>query len=467
MPLSDPSTPVALITYMRTDSKRISDTALKQARSFISEHFGKDYLPPRANIFDGKGGKKKKVAAQEAHEAIRPIDATITPEIAKKYLSKDAARLYELVWKRFVACQMKPAQYAQRQVAITGGKFTFKITGSTLIFDGFLRVYNDEDDNKDEKVTLPKDLTKGDPVQLKKIIDKQHFTQPPARFTEGSLVKEMEKNGIGRPSTYAAILNTIRARSYTTLDERKRFVPTELGMHVTNLLVENFPDIMSVDFTARMEEDLDKVAHGDLKRDNLLKEFYTAFEKNLEKFAGDTAKPAKETNVPCPKCKDVNLVIRFGKLGEFLGCPNYPECTFTCNFERTEDGTIRCTEPSKPELLEETCPKCGKPLRKIIGKFGPFTACSGYPECKYIQRKKAAHDCPECGGDLLERRWRGGSFWGCSNYPKCKFAIFGEIHEQPCPKCNNPFLSKKTAKDGTVTLTCPIKKCDYKEIKKP
>ncbi len=452
--------PVALITYMRTDSLRIADSALKQARDFISKQFGSSYLPPKANVFDGK---KKKVAAQEAHEAVRPIDVTITPEIAKRHLQKDLARLYELIWKRFVASQMTPAQYAQRQVDIKGGQFTFRVTGSTLIFDGFLKVYFvDEDDEKENKVILPKDLAEKDPLALKKIDPKQHFTQPPPRFTEGSLVKEMEKNGIGRPSTYAAVLNTIRARSYTTLDERKRFVPTELGTLVTDLLVANLPDIMNISFTAHMEEDLDKIANGEMERDTLLREFYTTFQKDLKKFAGDKGKkPVKETNVRCPECKKANLVIRFGKTGEFLGCPNYPECKFTCNIERSPEGEIQCKEIEKPQLLDVACPNCGKPLRQLIGKFGPFIACSGYPECKYIHQTKAGFPCPQCGGDIVKRRWRGGTFWGCSNYPKCKFAVFGDIEETPCPLCKLPFLIKKVAKDGTVTLICSDKKCGY------
>ncbi len=452
--------PVALITYMRTDSLRIADSALKQARDFISKQFGTSYLPTKANIFDGK---KKKVAAQEAHEAIRPIDVTITPDRAKRHLQKDLARLYELIWKRFVASQMTPAQYAQRQVDIKGGQFTFRVTGSTLIFDGFLKVYFvDEDDEKENKVILPKDLAEKDPLALKKIDPKQHFTQPPPRFTEGSLVKEMEKNGIGRPSTYAAVLNTIRARSYTTLDERKRFVPTELGTLVTDLLVANLPDIMNISFTAHMEEDLDKIANGEMERDTLLREFYATFQKDLKKFAGDKGKkPAKETNVRCPECKKANLVIRFGKTGEFLGCPNYPECKFTCNIERSPEGEIQCKEIEKPQLLDVACPNCGKPLRQLIGKFGPFIACSGYPECKYIHQTKAGFPCPQCGGDIVKRRWRGGTFWGCSNYPKCKFAVFGDIEETPCPLCKLPFLIKKVAKDGTVTLMCSDKKCGY------
>ena len=457
MPLGDDN-PVALITYMRTDSRRISDTALKQVRDFITKNYQKDYLPSKANVFD-----KSKAKTQDAHEAIRPIDVNLSPDAVKKYLPKDAARLYELIWKRFVACQMNPAEYAQRTVDLQGGKYTFRVTGSTLIFDGFLKVYKPEEDEKEDKVILPAKIKEKDPVKLQKIDPKQHFTQPPPRYTEGSLVKEMEKEGIGRPSTYATILSTIQARAYTALDDKKRFVPTELGMIVTRTLVENLPDIMDIKFTARMEEDLDKIAGGELDRDKLLKDFYTSFQKDLKKFIGTDGKRTPEpTDVKCPSCKKAKLIIRFGKTGEFLGCPNYPECTFTCNFERTADNKIQCVELEAPKLLEEKCPQCGKPLRQVVGKYGPFIACSGYPECKYIHQEKANFKCPLCKkGDIVKRRWRGGSFWGCNNYPKCKFAVFGEIEETPCPQCKLPFLVKKTDKEGNVTLFCHDKKCGY------
>lgn len=458
LPLDDASTPVALITYMRTDSLRLSDTALKQARGYIKKNFSADYLPSKTNVY----GSKKAAKAQDAHEAIRPINTSVTPEMAKRYLPKDAARLYELIWKRFVACQMTPAQYAQRQVVIKGGKYVFKVTGSTLIFDGFLAIYHADEDEKDAKVKIPKTLKAKQALDLEKIDPKQHFTQPPPRFSEGSLVKEMQKEGIGRPSTYSATLNTIQARSYVELD-KKRFIPTELGMAVTKMLVENMPDIMDMKFTANMEEDLDKIAGGEIKRDKLLKDFYKTFKKDLEKFKGkDGGKQPTPTDLDCPTCKKHKLAIRFGRSGEFLGCLGYPECKFTSNFKRDEDGTLHLLKLEEPEVLEIKCPKCKKPMRKVIGKFGPFTACSGYPECKYIHQEKANFPCPKCGGDILERRWKGGKFWGCGSYPKCKFAVFGEIEETPCPKCKLPCLVKKTSKDGKVTLLCSDKACGYK-----
>ena len=461
IPLEDASSPVALITYMRTDSLRLSDTALKQSRNYINKHYSKDYLPTKANSFSK--GKKGKV--QDAHEAIRPIDVTITPDKVKKFLPPEAAKLYTLIWQRFVACQMKSAQYAQRTVAIKAkDKYLFKVTGSTLIFDGFLKVYGVDEDDQDKKTALPKNIKAKDTVDLKKITPKQHFTIPPAKYTEGSLVKELEKEGIGRPSTYAAILNTILARSYVTVDNKKRFTPTELGMTVTKMRVDNLPDIMDITFTASMEENLDKIAAGKLDRDKLLKKFYKTFSKDLEKFSGGKKKEAQQTEVKCPKCKKTKLIVRFGKTGEFLGCPNFPECTFTCNFERTEDNKIKCVEIENPKELDETCPTCGKNLRQVIGKFGPFIACSGYPECKYIHREIAKFKCPEDKkGEIVKRRWRGGTMWGCSNYPKCKFAIFGDIEEKKCPKCKAPYLLKKFEKDGSTTLACNNKKCDYKK----
>lgn len=455
--LGDPRNPVALITYMRTDSTRLSQTAIDQARDYIPSAYGKEYLPATANVYSQKN------AAQDAHEAIRPIDVTVTPEDIKMYVDSDIYKLYNLIWTRFIACQMKPALYAQRQVVIVGGKFVFKVTGSTLLFDGFLKAYQADDEEEGEKnVKVPHDISEKDGLALTKIDPKQHFTQPPPRYSEATLVKEMEKLGIGRPSTYATILTTIQARTYVTV-EKKRFTPTELGSRVTEMLTENLPKIMDTQFTALMEEDLDKVAQGDMERDTLLREFYASFSNDLAKFKEDTTKRnTVPTDVTCPQCDAQKLVIRIGKTGEFIGCPGFPECKFTSNFNRQEDGTIVLAEAKEPEFLDESCPNCQKPLRLMKGRFGEFTACSGYPACKYIKQNIAPFPCPTCNGNLVERKWRGGKFWGCGSYPKCKFAIFADIDNRPCPTCKAPYLLKKNTKEG-VMISCSEKTCDYKE----
>lgn len=456
--LQDPKSPQALITYMRTDSTRLSDTAIEQARSFINKEYGKDYLPTSAQVYSKKG------AAQDAHEAIRPIDIAITPDEIKPFVSSDIFKLYQLIWSRSVACQMKPAIYAQRQVVIQGGIYTFKVTGSTLTFDGFLKVYQDEseEDDKGTNPILPNSLEEQAVVDLKKVTPKQHFTQPPPKFSEATLVKELEKQGIGRPSTYATILSTIQARQYVSLD-KKRFVPTDLGMKLTEMLDQNFSKIMDVKFTAHMEEDLDKIAQGELERDVLLREFWASFEKDLEAFRGHDGggrKTLEHTELECPQCNKQKLVVRLGKGGSFIGCPGYPECTFTSNFKRHEDGTIELIEQEQPALLDEKCPQCSSQMRKLKGRFGEFISCSGYPKCKYIKQNIANFPCPQCGGKIAERKWKGGTFWGCENYPKCKFSIFSDIEQSPCPKCNlHPYMSKKVDKAGKITLLCPNESC--------
>jgi DNA topoisomerase-1 len=273
----------------------------------------------------------------------------------------------------------------------------------------------------------------------------------------------LEKEGIGRPSTYATILNTIRARAYTTLDERKRFVPTDLGTTVVEMLVKNLPKIMDPKFTANMENDLDKIEQGELKRDKLLHEFYQTFKKDVKEFAEKDGKgrATKPTGVQCPKCKKDELLIRFGKAGEFVGCNGYPECDFTSNFTRNEDFSITLVETKAPELLDELCPKCKSQMRKLMGKYGEFIACSAYPKCKYIKQNKAGYNCPVCKkGELVQRVWRGGKFWGCSNYPKCKFNVFDQIRNVPCKKCKYPFTVEKIKKDGSSIVFCANKECN-------
>lgn len=457
LPLGDKNNPEALITYMRTDSLRISDTALENVRGFISSEYGKEYLPKEAHFYNKKG-------AQDAHEAVRPIDVNMQPSKVAKYLSPDEAKLYQLIWRRFVACQMEPAEYFQRQVLIDGGKYTFRATGSTLMFDGFLKVYLVEEDEDDEKaVKIPKELEEKGELGLKKLDPKQHFTQPPPRYTEASLVKEMKDLGIGRPSTYAATLSTIQKRAYTS-KENKKFVPTELGKRVSEMLVKNLPDIVNVSFTAKMEEDLDNIAQGEVDRDALLTQFYEKFQKELTAFGGNTEdKKAIETDLKCPTCKSP-LVIRFSRAGEFIGCSTYPTCKFTSNFSRDPDGKITL-ESREENKVDMACPKCGKPMIRRMSRFGPFISCSGYPECKYIHQDKLKMPCPTCGSELVKRRWRGGSFWGCGKYPDCKFAIFGEVSETPCPKCKSPYLLVvRDKKESTIKHNCANKECAYSAI---
>lgn len=461
VPLGDANSPEALITYMRTDSLRLSDTMIKDTRAFIKNEYGDKYLPSKAKQYGKKG------AAQDAHEAIRPINVTRTPAQVKPFLKPEQAKLYELIWKRSVACQMQPAEYFQRTVQIEGGDFEFRATGSTLMFDGFLKVYSVEDDDEKKAVKIPKEVADGKPVDLKKSDGKQHFTKPPARYTQATLVKELEKKDIGRPSTYAATLSTIQKRKYVTVDN-KRFFPSELGRSVNALLVENLPDIINVDFTATMEKALDRIAEGEIGRDDVLLRFYEKFSEDIKKFGGaEVKREAKKTDIQCPECKKY-LFIRFGKAGEFLGCEGFPECKFTSNFKRNEDGKLELVEAEEPvnEVVDIKCEKCGKEMIRRMGRFGPFIACSGYPECKHIHQAKLKMPCPKCKKPIGKRSWRGGTFWGCTGYPKCKFAIFGDVVEKKCPKCKKePYLLVVKKKDKPELNNCPNKDCGYsKEV---
>lgn len=464
VPLGSGGDQEALITYMRTDSLRLSDTAIKAGRSFIKSEYGDKYLPSKSKQYGKKG------AAQDAHEAIRPIDVTRTPQSIRQYLKPEQAKLYELIWKRFVASQMQPAEYFQRTVEVVGGDFTFRATGSTLMFDGFLKVYSiaEEDDEKEASAKIPKAVAKDVGVDLQKTDGKQHFTKPPARYTQASLVKEMEKRDIGRPSTYSATLSTLQKRKYVAI-ENKRFFPSELGRSVNGLLVENLPDIINVDFTANMEQSLDKIAAGTASRDDVLLRFYKKFSKDVEKFGGSTVrKEAQKTGLNCPECKK-SLFIRFGKAGEFMGCEGYPECSFTSNFKRTEDGKLELVE-AEEKVNEEVgmkCPKCDREMIRRIGKYGPFISCSGYPECKHIHQETLKMPCPKCGSKIAKRSWRGGQFWGCTGYPKCRFAVFGQLVETQCPKCKKqPYLLVIQKKDQPELHNCPDKECGYsKEVK--
>lgn len=459
IPLKDASTPEALITYMRTDSVRISDTALDASRGFIKEHYGDQYLPKTPIIYEKKGG-------QDAHEAIRPVDVNILPSLVAQYATPEQAKIYELIWKRFVACQMSPARFFSRTVLINGENYIFKAVGSTLIFDGFLKVYMVEEDDEEQNVKIPINIAQGNSLDLKKSEGKQHFTQPPARYSEATLIKELEKKGIGRPSTFTAIVSTIQKRGYVKKD-KKRFFPSELGRAVSSMLAKNLPDIINVSFTAKMEEDLDKIANNDIQRDDVLLNFYAKFQKDLTQFreADGGQKAAVATQEVCPKCGK-QLMIRFSKNGEFLGCKGYPECPFTSNFMRNEDGSIKLMGLAAIGEDAPKCPQCSKPMVQRMGKFGPFTACSGYPDCKYIHQDKMSFPCPQCGKSIVKRKWRGGTFWGCGGYPDCKFAIFGKAIDEACPQCKNPYLVEIKDKKTGLKVQCG-KNCGYSRAASP
>lgn len=465
IPLRDKESPEALITYMRTDSLRLSETAITAARGYISSTYSDTYLPKTARQFE----KAQKEGAQDAHEAVRPITVEFTPEYVAKYAPAECAKLYELIWRRFVASQMTPAIYAQRTAEVTGGEYVFRATGSTLLFDGFLKVYDVKEEEEEQNLAIPASIATGLPVTQSDVTSKQHFTKPPARYTQATLVKELEKLSIGRPSTYAATLSTIEKRKYVVF-ESKKFRPSELGRSVNALLTTNLPDIINVNFTAEMENSLDKIASGEIDRNKVLFTFYEKFSKDLAAFAQtDGKRKAVATDVPCPLCAKP-LSIRFGKAGEFLGCTGFPACTFTGNFVRDDNGKISISDAAKPEAqkLDLTCPQCQKNLVQRVGKFGPFIACPGYPECKYIHQEKLSIPCEKCGAALIKRVSRGRTFWGCSAYPKCTFAIFSDVREQKCPQCKkSPYLLLAERKrQGEIVLSCPDKACGYTETEK-
>ncbi len=467
-----PGEPVGLITYMRTDSTRISEEATTEAHDLILQRFGARYALDKPRAF------KNRKKAQDAHEAIRPTSVLNTPENVKPFLSKDQMSLYTMIWQRFVASQMQQALINQVSVSIKAGPYTFTTGGSTVKFDGFMILYQSADDDanaKKKKQPLPA-LSENQVLDLEKIDPKQHFTQPPPRFSEASLVKELEENGIGRPSTYAAILSNIRDKGYVEL-LKGYFRPTELGFIVNDLLVDNFPDVLDVEFTAKMEDDLDRVESAEIDALKILSAFYDPFRKKLE-HAGEGMLSVKGVGIPtgieCPSCKTNNLRIKMGKHGHFLACEGYPECTYSSDYERDEKGTILPIAPATDEATDKTCSACGKPLVVKRGKYGEFLACTGYPECKFTQSIGAANGsgkntgvkCPEthCNGDIVERSSkRGKIFFGCSNFPKCNFATWDKPVEKTCPKCNSPYMLEKNTKKSGTFLLCPNKECRHKE----
>jgi DNA topoisomerase-1 len=452
---------VGLITYMRTDSFRVADEAVDSARKFILEKYGNDYLPANPPKF------KARKSAQEAHEAIRPTSMEYNPERVKKFLKKDEFALYELIWKRFLACQMSPAIYDQTGIDIMAGEYSLRASGSVLKFPGFLSVYTEikeESKNGEEEIQLP-ELKTGERLPLKDIKKEQHFTQPPPRYTEATLVKELEEKGIGRPSTYATIVSTIQERNYVVKQKGKLY-PTQLGCQVNELLTQNFPDLIDITFTAEMEENLDKIEEGELEWTNLLKNFYSSFEKDLniaQKKMKNIKSEGISTDIVCSQCGG-KMVIKLGKKGEFLACSNYPECKNTKNFTTGEDGRIKIIEDERTDIK---CDLCGSPMVRRQGPYGQYLACSNYPECKNtisLNNSKPVPTgvkCPSCGGEIMERKGRRGStFYGCSNYPKCKYTLKYRPVPEKCPKCGHPFLVRK---DDSGKLICPQEGCGYGE----
>jgi len=439
---------VGLITYMRTDSVRISEGALAWSRKYIETAFSKDYVPPHAHVF------KNKRKAQDAHEAIRPTSPDLPPAAVKPYLRKDEHDLYTLIWNRFIASQMSPAVVEETEFAIQAGRCQFKAKGEVLRFDGYYALYPNL--NK-ETETLPK-AQKGETLRVLGIESKQNFTQPPPRYTEGSLVKELEAKGIGRPSTYAPIISTLQDRTYVIKDKGK-FVPTDLGMFVTDYLVAHFSDLMEVKFTARMEEELDRIGEGERDWLEYMRQYYTLLNADLTK-AGES-ESVKGKGIPieekCPRCGKP-LVIRDGRFGRFKACSGFPSCTFKESLRKIETTN-----------LDELCPTCGAQLVQKKGRYGFFVACSTYPKCNYIKKAKTEKRetgiaCPlGCGGMILERKTkRGKVFFGCSHFPKCRFATWDEPLNRPCPKCGQPVLLRKVRKSG-VTVYCRNEKCGFKE----
>ncbi len=442
---------VGLITYMRTDSVRVSTEAIHQVREWIKKQFGDSYLPIKPNLYRSRKG------AQEAHEAIRPTSMELEPEKIKPHLTKDQFELYKLIWDRFVASQMAPARFLQTQVEIKSDEAIFSATGSIPLFLGFMALYVESEDNHEEgkEESLPP-LSEGEILDLLALTPKQHFTQPPYRFSEATLIKELEEKGIGRPSTYATILSTIKEKGYVRL-EKGRFVPTELGFVVNDLLVVHFPEIFDVEFTAQMEENLDQIEEEKKGWVETLREFYSHFKKDLD-MAKVSMRNMKAEMIPteekCERCGS-KMVRRWGKRGYFLACSKYPHCRYTKDLNENGESV---------EETEARCPQCQSPMVIRNGKFGRFLACSNYPTCKFTQSLTTGVACPQehCDGMIVERRSRKGKvFYSCSNYPQCTFALWDKPLPERCPQCGFPFLVEKQNRSG-ILKRCPNKDCGYR-----
>lgn len=458
--------PVGLITYMRTDSVTIAQEAMHEIRDFIKDQYGKESLPDKPNVY-----KTKSKNAQEAHEAVRPTSVLRTPQQVKQALSAEQFKLYDLIWKRTVASQMMNALYAVLTVDFSApGEHLFRVSGATLISPGFLQLYKDidedknpNDDSDDTEIRLPK-LTKGEVVKIVDLFGEQHFTEPPARFSEAMLIKALEEFGIGRPSTYATIIATLKNRGYVII-QQKRFHPTDVGRIVNRFLTGHFSQYVDYEFTARLEDELDAVSRGEKKWIPVLKEFWQPFSEQVSTI-GETVKRKDVTqeliSELCPTCQG-QLVIRLGKRGRFVGCTNYPECNYTRNM----DGNAPEEKEEAEVVTDRTCPKCQSSLVIKKGKYGKFIGCSNYPTCRHIEPLEKPADtgvaCPECKkGTLVGRKSRYGKlFYSCNTYPTCKYATWNEPVNESCPQCKWPILTLKITKRRGTEKVCPQKECGF------
>ena len=453
--------PVGLITYMRTDSPEVSETALAGVRRFIAKSYAKPYLPESPNVYR----PKKSARVQGAHEAIRPTDVNRRPEQVQAYLEADQFRLYQLIWQRFVASQMTPAVYDMTIVDFELGQYLFRATGSVLVFDGYHTLYmegreKEEGKTMDDLPPIPP-LAVGDRVEVREITPSQHFTEPPPRFSEASLVKELERLGIGRPSTYIAIISTLSTREYVRVDQR-RFFPTELGELVEKIMVGRFPDIFNVEFTSEMEDELDRIEEGELGWQRVLKDFYGPFTKaldavDLNALVADAhgLSPEELAKERCPKCGS-SIELKTGRFGPYLACVKYKD---TCDYVKS---LRKGKAPDRP--TDEKCHLCGSPMVIKTGRFGEFLACTTYPKCKGTRAVPLGMKCPKClEGDLAERRTkRGKSFWGCTRYPACDFSTWNRPVPDTCPQCGWVGMEKKLNKVDGETRTCL--KCGHKMV---
>ena len=443
-----------LITYMRTDSLRIADEARAAAREYITERFGDRYYPENPRIYKVKSG------AQDAHEAIRPARPSIEPQKIKSRLSSDQYRLYKLIWDRFIASQMASAELSTVQVDITCGKYLFRSGGYTVKFPGYMAVYEESTDDEKEKSTRLPQISEGSVPGVNAVTPEQHFTEPPARYTEASLIKFMEEKGIGRPSTYSTIITLIVSRGYVKR-QGKTLYPTPLGEVTTKLICEKFPDIADYQFTAMMENKLDSIEDGKYTMNEVLSTFYDGFKKELDRAFESVSKddielPVEETDIVCEKC-GAKMVVKEGRFGKFAACPNYPECKNTKPLSK--DGTIP-EAPKKPET-DMKCEKCGSDMILRTGRFGSFYACSAYPACKFTKQisKPLGVKCPECGGDIVTKFGKNRTmFYSCEKYPECKFSSWDMPTNEKCPLCGDMLMKKK----GKNQLVCRNAHCSYK-----